>query len=93
MRLELLWRGELPDPLWHVIASLHLRKLRRRFAGNLQIPVCLYSEYTFESDSGVYEKIMTSKEGVMDNFSNFIRTLGDFQGKIGKVESNEDLKG
>ncbi len=51
----------------------------RRFKGNHQIPICEYSEYSFRSDSGVNEKISTSKVGAFDQFINFIKAIGDFQ--------------
>jgi hypothetical protein len=51
----------------------------RRFSNNRQIPICLYSEYAFESDSGLNEVITTSKTGGMDGFSKFIDIIADFQ--------------
>ncbi|HTF17793.1 MAG TPA: DUF4236 domain-containing protein [Chryseolinea sp.] len=54
----------------------------RRFSGNRRLPICLYSEYTFESDSGLQEVITTSRQGAMDNFSAFVKVIGDFQRKL-----------
>lgn len=51
----------------------------RRFGDNRQLPICLYSDYLFESDNGVHEVITTSKPGIMDKFAGFIKTIGDFQ--------------
>lgn len=54
----------------------------KRFNNNRILPVCLYTEYTFASESGIEEVITTSKTGGMDNFMKFLRTIGDYQEKI-----------
>ena len=54
----------------------------RRFNNNRQIPVCAYSEYTLSSDTGIYEVITTSKKGAMDEFSSFLRQIGDLQSRM-----------
>jgi hypothetical protein len=54
----------------------------RRFSNNRQIPVCLYSEYTLTSDTGIYEVIATSKPGAMDGFANFIMQIGEVQSRM-----------
>lgn len=57
----------------------------RRFNGNRQLPICLYSEYHINSDSGVNEVITTSKVGAFDNFANFIRHIGQLQERMEAV--------
>lgn len=54
----------------------------RRFNNNRQLPICLYSNYTFTSQTGVYETICTSKKGAFDNFTYFIKSIGDLQRKM-----------
>jgi len=54
----------------------------RRFNNNRQLPICLYSQYTIESGTGVYEILTTSKKGAFDNFSNFIAAIGQLQKKM-----------
>lgn len=54
----------------------------KRFNGNYQIPICLYTEYSIESDSGINEVITTSKTGGMDSFCSFIKVIGDFQQRL-----------
>jgi hypothetical protein len=44
------------------------------------------SEYTFESESGLLEVVTTSRPGAMDNFSAFVKVLGDFQRKMSSAE-------
>jgi hypothetical protein len=51
----------------------------RRFTNNRMIPVCLYTDYKFESDSGMEEVITTSKAGGMDNFVKFLGMIGEYQ--------------
>jgi hypothetical protein len=51
----------------------------RRFNNNRKLPICLYSDYTFSSGTGVYEIISTSKEGAFDNFARFIQAIANFQ--------------
>jgi hypothetical protein len=55
----------------------------RRYNNNRQLPICAYSEYTFRSDTGVYEVITTSKKGAMDDFANFILHIGLLQSRLG----------
>ncbi len=54
----------------------------RRFTNNHQIPVCNYSEYTFNSLSGLNEIIATSKLNGFDNFLRYIKAIGQFQQHI-----------
>ena len=54
----------------------------KRFNNNRQLPICLYSNYTISSRTGVYEVISTSKYGAFDNFAHFVRAIGDFQTKL-----------
>lgn len=54
----------------------------RRFSDNQRLPVCRYSEYTFKSDSGLFEAIMTSKIGAMDQFAKFLEIIGDYQKRM-----------
>ncbi|MGN6569029.1 MAG: DUF4236 domain-containing protein [Flavipsychrobacter sp.] len=54
----------------------------KRFNNNYQIPICLYSLYTFDSSTGVYEIISTSKIGAFDNFSKMIKAIGELQNKM-----------
>lgn len=54
----------------------------RRFNNNRQIPICAYSEYTLTSDTGIYEVITTSKQGAMNDFSNFLDQIGLLQAKM-----------
>jgi len=51
----------------------------RRFNNNRKLPVCLYSEYTFTSDTGFFELISTSKMGAMDGFAAFLLKIGELQ--------------
>lgn len=51
----------------------------RRFSNNYQIPICNYSEYSFISNSGLNEKICTSKVGGIDDFIRYIRAIGHVQ--------------
>lgn len=54
----------------------------KRYKENRRLPICLYSEYTIQSDTGVFEVITTSKKGAFDNFAKFVDTVGNFQKKI-----------
>jgi len=54
----------------------------KRFKNNQQLPLCAYSQYTLTSDTGIYEVICTSKQGVMDGFASFIRQIGNLQSRI-----------
>lgn len=54
----------------------------RRFNGNHQIPICNYSEYTFQSPQGLNEKISTSRVGVFDNFVNYVSAIGQLQKRM-----------
>ncbi|MFZ6009065.1 MAG: DUF4236 domain-containing protein [Bacteroidota bacterium] len=51
----------------------------RRFNNNRKLPICLYTNYTFESEGGIEEVITTSKAGSMDNFAEFIKIIGKHQ--------------
>jgi Protein of unknown function (DUF4236)/Bacterial SH3 domain len=64
----------------------------RRFNNNHQIPICQYSEYSFESQSGLNEKISTSKVGGFGEFLRYIKAIGQLQEHIPtdkKDENNE----
>lgn len=54
----------------------------RRFSGNRQLPICRYSEYSFKSDGGLFEIIMTSKTGAMDEFAVFLNLIGGYQKRL-----------
>jgi len=54
----------------------------RRFNDNRRLPVCAYSEYTFTSDTGIFEIIATSKLSAMDGFAGFIGKIGVLQSKM-----------
>jgi len=54
----------------------------RRFNGNRRLPICNYTEYTFTSDSGLYEVITTSKLCGMNNLANFLKLIGEFQQRL-----------
>jgi len=54
----------------------------RRFNNNRQIPVCAYSEYTLTSGTGIYEVLMTSKQGAMDGFAHFLTQIGELQSQM-----------
>ena len=54
----------------------------RRFNNNHQIPICQYSEYSFQSHSGLNEKISTSKVGGIDEFLRYIKAIGQLQKHI-----------
>lgn len=51
----------------------------RRFSNNRQIPICLYSQYTLRSVTGVNEVICTSKIGAFDGFGSYLNQIGRFQ--------------
>lgn len=51
----------------------------RRFNNNRKIPICLYSEYTLRSATGVYETICTSRMGAFDGFGNYLKKIGQLQ--------------
>lgn len=55
----------------------------RRFNNNRKLPVCAYSEYTFTSDTGIFEIIATSKQSAMDDFAGFIIKIGVLQERMG----------
>ncbi len=55
----------------------------RRFNNNRKLPVCAYSEYTFTSDTGIFEIIATSKQSAMDDFADFIIKIGMLQARMG----------
>ncbi len=54
----------------------------KRFNNNRRLPVCAYSQYTFRSDTGMFEVISTSKTGGMDEFAMFLMRIGELQNKI-----------
>ncbi|SJZ96004.1 Protein of unknown function [Chitinophaga eiseniae] len=60
----------------------------RRFNNNRKLPVCAYSEYTFTSDTGIFEIIATSKQSAMDDFAGFIIKIGVLQERIGGSYNN-----
>jgi len=51
----------------------------RRFSNNRKIPICLYSQYTLRSTTGVYETICTSRIGAFDGFGNYLKQIGRLQ--------------
>ncbi|MEO0684898.1 MAG: DUF4236 domain-containing protein [Cyanobacteria bacterium J06649_11] len=51
----------------------------KRFKGNYQIPICLYSQYRFSSDSGVDEVVVTSRLEAMDRFFKVLDYIGKFE--------------
>lgn len=56
----------------------------RRFNNNRRIPICVYSQYTIKSRTGVHEVITTSKVGGFDGFSNYLNQIGILQSKMTK---------
>lgn len=54
----------------------------KRFSNNRLLPVCLYTDYKFESDSGIEEVITTSKTGGMDSFIELLITIGEYQRRL-----------
>lgn len=54
----------------------------RRFSSNHRIPICAYSEYMFTSDTGIFEVISTSKPLAMNDFADFLSTIGQLQGRM-----------
>ncbi|MCX6272163.1 MAG: DUF4236 domain-containing protein [Bacteroidetes bacterium] len=59
----------------------------RRFRNNYQIPICQYSEYSFESSSGLNERIATSKAKAFDEFIYYIRAISTLQQKFSSTLS------
>ncbi|MBV7532852.1 DUF4236 domain-containing protein [Chitinophaga sp. sic0106] len=55
----------------------------KRFSYNPRIPICAYSEYTFTSDTGIFEVLATSKVAAMDDFATFIKKIGVLQNLVG----------
>ncbi|MEE1944693.1 DUF4236 domain-containing protein [Pedobacter sp. KR3-3] len=51
----------------------------RRFGNNRKIPICLYSQYTLHSATGVYEIISTSRISAFDGFSDYLKKIGQLQ--------------
>lgn len=51
---------------------------------NRQIPICLYSQYTLRSPTGLYETICTSQIGGFDEFSSFLKQIGQLQSDMTK---------
>lgn len=60
----------------------------RRFNNNYRIPICQYSEYSFKSESGLNEKISTSKVGAFDEFIRYIKAIGQLQKHIPDTQYN-----
>jgi uncharacterized protein YgiM (DUF1202 family) len=60
----------------------------RRFKDNRRLPICLYSEYTIRSDTGVYEVITTSKKGSFDRFTRFLVDIGQLQRRMPSVSND-----
>ncbi|RAJ83155.1 SH3 domain-containing protein [Chitinophaga dinghuensis] len=56
----------------------------KRFNNNRRLPVCAYSQYTFTSDTGIFEVISTSKQFAMDDLATFLMKIGAFQTKMGE---------
>lgn len=61
----------------------------KRFSNNYQIPICRYSEYSFQSTSGLNEKIATSKVDGFNNFISYITAIGQLQRHFSTDTSNE----
>lgn len=51
----------------------------RRFSNNKKIPVCLYTEYTLESDKGLYEILHTSKVNGFEEFREVLNSISHMQ--------------
>jgi hypothetical protein len=51
----------------------------KRFNNNRKLPVCLYSEYSISSGTGVNEVITVSRKGAFDNFAEIVKAIGHFQ--------------
>lgn len=51
----------------------------KRFKNNYQLPICQYSEYSFNSSSGLNERIATSKLRGFDEFIRYVSTIGQLQ--------------
>ncbi|MDP1810861.1 MAG: DUF4236 domain-containing protein [Sediminibacterium sp.] len=67
----------------------------KRFNDNHKIPICLYSEYSLSSSSGLNEKIMTSKHKGFDGFIKYISVISQLQKHISvenKSEQNSDYE-
>jgi hypothetical protein len=66
----------------------------RRFNGNRELPICRYSEYTFQSAQGLNEKISTSKVGALDAFITYLRAIGELQTRMQpgdhQIQSKQD---
>jgi hypothetical protein len=58
----------------------------RRFSNNRQIPICLYSNYYLNSDSGLNEIIQTSK---LDGFKAFEDIVNSISHQQSKTKENE----
>jgi hypothetical protein len=54
----------------------------KRFNNNRKLPICRYSEYTFQSEGGLLEVITTSKVGAMDEFVKFLQLIGEYQKRV-----------
>lgn len=63
----------------------------RRFNNNHQIPICEYSEYSFNSQSGLNEKISTSKVGGIDEFLMYVKAIGQLQKHMPADSTGDNL--
>ncbi len=57
-----------------------------RFGHNPRIPVCIYTDYTFESDTGIHEVITTSGKGAMDAFCNAVSEVAEMEKSLKRFE-------
>jgi hypothetical protein len=53
-----------------------------KFNNSGRLPICLYSQYTFKSDTGINEVIVSSKYMAMDACASFLTKIGELQTKI-----------
>lgn len=63
-----------------------------RFNNNKRLPICSYSDYHFQSQTGINEIISTSKLGGMDLFVNTIKQIGTLQKSFNKSLSKCVIK-
>ena len=52
----------------------------RRFAGNVELPICLYESIHLTSPNGLNELIQVSRTGLAQPFASAIRSLGEANG-------------
>lgn len=64
----------------------------KRFSNNKKIPVCLYSNYYFESEQGLQEIIQTSKNRGFDSFMEILNEIGSKQENFHKHGQVSDPK-